>query len=388
LNSKFFGFFFRLCTVFAILLTMSGCDLSGLLPKIKGVTGGGYGVDTGDGNNGTSGGENNGGPREGNNESPSEAGPPSIPTPPPPTNPPIVTQNHTWYVSSGGNDSNAGTDGTRPLATVQAALTRIKREYTKGRWPSGTSAVIVIGGKIVATSYSSANDAMVDVSGAGSYPPIILEGDPVTGGILDADKNREGRVLYIGNNTVTLGKRLVLTGGRKLWGGAVCVGKPGSPSEGELIIDGGEISGNNAGSGGAVMIFKGSVRMISGVVKNNGNHFNNNDADGAGIYVNEYTTLYLSGGTIEANGSATKTLKGGGLYINGKGFVMMTGGKILNNASIQEGGGVYIAPMGVMHMSDGTISGNMSAKDGGVHVGGFGAVFQKTGGSVTGNTPE
>jgi hypothetical protein len=230
---------------------------------------------------------------------------------------------------------------------------------------------------------------MVEIYGTGNYPHIILKGDSVSGGILDANRTAtNGRVLYIAQNKVTLGPGLVLTGGRMLWGGAVCVGINGEPSSaGEFIVDGGEMRGNNAGSGGAVMVYRGVMRMISGVIKNNYNNFNNNQADGGGVYMNEYTTLFMSGGTISDNGSTPKTNKGGGIFIEGMAVLNMTGGEILRNTSVETGGGVYVTGYGTFNMSDGTISGNTSAEGGGVGVSQYSAVFNKTGGTISGNTP-
>jgi hypothetical protein len=232
---------------------------------------------------------------------------------------------------------------------------------------------------------------MVDISGAGNYPHIILKGDPAAGGVLDANRNKdnEGRVLYIANNKVTLGTGLVLTGGYKLWGGGVCVGRPGQASDGEFVMDGGEISGNVGGSGGGVLIYKGSMAMVSGVIKNNRNSYDNSTGEGAGggVYVYEYTAMALYGGTVEENGTAPATGKGGGILVDGKGFLAMTGGEILRNTSAEEGGGVYITALGSFNMAGGTVSGNASAKSGGVGLSQYGAVFNKTGGTVSGNTP-
>jgi hypothetical protein len=232
---------------------------------------------------------------------------------------------------------------------------------------------------------------MVDVSGAGNYPPLILQGDPVNGGVLDANRgkngNGDGWVLYIRNNRVTLGKGLTLTGGHNLWGGGVCIGMHGSDSAAEFILDGGEISGNIGSNGGAVIVYKGIMSMISGIIKNNTNDFNNNPGGGGAIYVFSDATLYLIGGTIEKNGSVPKTEKGGGLFVEGRSTVYMTDGNILDNTSDVQGGGVYIAPLGEFNMSGGTISGNKSGIGGGVSLGGGSSTFNQTGGTISGNTP-
>ncbi|MFP3089399.1 hypothetical protein LQZ21_03640 [Treponema sp. TIM-1] len=247
----------------------------------------------------------------------------------------------------------------------------------------------MISGTITASGSFGSNKSMVDVSGAGNYPPIILKGDPVQKGVLNAARSvaNEGRALYVANNKVTLGDNLTLTGGYTVWGGGVLVGTAGSASEGEFVMAGGEISGNTAQNGGGVMVYKGSMTMTGGIIQNNVNtDYSNASGAGGGVYVNDYTTFTLSGGTISGNGGV-KTDSGGGVYINGRGLFTMTSGDILNNTSQQQGGGVQVAPYGEFTMSGGTISGNTSAEKGGVYVSQYGAVFNQTGGTISGNTP-
>ncbi|MDR1230372.1 MAG: hypothetical protein LBK61_03100 [Spirochaetaceae bacterium] len=378
MNNKLFFFPFGIGIVLVFLASMSACsriDLSELFPKQEELP---TTPDPAD-------------PEDPQSPQTPPSQNPQPPQTPPEQNPqpPVVTSPHyTWYVSSNGSDGNSGADSSSPLASVSTALSHIKSTYRSGKWPSGTSAVIEISGRIVGSATFGANDAMVDISGTGNYPPIILEGDPVHGGILDANKRTtDGRVLYIANSKVTLGKNLVLTGGRMLMGGAVCIGENGTVSAGEFIVDGGEISGNHAGSGGAVMVYKGNMSMLSGVIKNNGNDFNHNLGDGGAVFLMEDTTLLISGGTVSDNGNMSKTINGGGVYVNGQATAIMTGGEILRNTSGEAGGGVYIAPLGTFEMSGGMISGNTSKTGGGVGLSQYGAVFTHTGGTVSGNTP-
>lgn len=323
------------------------------------------------------------------------AGNPQNPVPPGPVPPGSVlpnpgSSNPTWYVSPGGSNSNTGSDPSKPTASVRIALARIKSMYRNGKWPAGKSAVIVISGTITGSGSFGYNQSLIDISGAGSYPPIILEGDPVTGGVLDANRNEttQGRVLYIANNQVTLGNNLILTGGYTLWGGAVCVGTPGSPSEGEFIMAGGEISGNTAGLGGAVLVYKGTMSMTGGIIKNNTNtEYSKVPGSGGGIYLCDYTSLTMSGGIIRDNGGA-KTDKGGGVLTDGMAQFTMTGGEILNNTSTIHGGGVYVTAYGNFTLSNGIISGNKTGvSGGGVYVSQYGAVFTQSGGTISGNTP-
>ncbi|MDR1467801.1 MAG: hypothetical protein LBT00_00760 [Spirochaetaceae bacterium] len=307
---------------------------------------------------------------------------PSLPTSPPAPSP-SIPQSRVWYVAADGNDSHTGTDSSSMLATVPAALSRIRSIYRSGNWPKGESAVIIIKGRIVAPKNLGSNETMVEVSGKGNYPPIVLQGDPVTGGILDVNrKGDDGQVLYIANNKVTLGDKLTLTGGNQLWGGAVCIGTAGSESEGEFIMAGGEISGNTGALGGAVMIYKGSMVMSGGVIKNNRNNYKNDggaNGNGGAIYVHEYTTFTMTDGTIELNGGDSEAEKGGALFVEGKGVATMEGGKILNNASFSQGGGVYITYYGTFNMSDGLIQGNTSGEGGGLFVNDSGVITMEDG---------
>ncbi|MDR1096217.1 MAG: hypothetical protein LBL31_07490 [Spirochaetaceae bacterium] len=385
MSNKLFFFSFGVCVVLVFLASISACSQSDLA-EFFGKSG-----ETP---------ENSGNPASPQipqaPQTPEDSGnltDPQIPQAPqpsePPQTPPPSASPYTWYVSSSGNNTNTGTDPSSPLASMPVALTRIKAAYKNGKWPSGMSATIEVKGRIVGGPAVEPYSAMVEVYGAGNYPPIILKGDPVSGGILDANKTTaNGRVLYIAKNKVTLGKNLVLTGGRMLWGGAVCIGINDDVfSGGEFIIDGGEISGNSGGSGGAVAVYRGSMRMLSGIITNN-NHtnFNNNPADGGAIFINDESTLFMSGGTISNNGKASKTEKGGGIFVNG-GTVTMAGGEILNNTAALEGGGVYLTAYSTFNMSGGTISGNKSAKNGGVGASLIDAVFNKTGGTISNNTP-
>jgi hypothetical protein len=291
--------------------------------------------------------------------------------------------NLTWYVSENGSDAASGTSPSESLATVKPALSAISKLYRGGKWPTGESAVIVISGRI--TGSVTNGKSLVEVAGKGNYPPLIFKGDEITGGTLDAGNSGggNGRVLYIANSKVTLGGKLLLTGGRILWGGAVCIGTENADSDGELIIDGAEISGNTGQLGGAVMIYKGSASMTSGLIRNNKNDFATGANGGGGIYVNSYTFLLFSGGIIEYNGGA-KTENGGGIVIEGEAAALMTDGKIINNRSNLKGGGIYIIPMGKFEMTGGEIRGNTSAVGGGVGVGGS---FTHTGGTIANNTP-
>jgi hypothetical protein len=361
LNSKLFLYLFYFCVTLVFLMGFAGCDKLAF-PSF--------------------------GSKEGMSSDSGEEEQISGPQQPPPPSP-SMPQSRVWYVSANGNNANSGVASSSPLASVQSALAKIRTIYRSGNWPAGESAVIVISGRIIASGSLGANETMIEIAGTGNYPPIVLQGDPVTGGILDVNrkKGEDGQVLLITNNKVTLGENLTLTGGNQLWGGAVRIGAHGFESEGEFIMAGGEISGNTGASGGAVIIYKGSMTMTGGAIKNNHNDYYNGVGEGGGIYVGDYTTFTMTGGIIESNGGDPKAGKGGGIFVNGMGTATMSGGEIRGNEALTQGGGVYIAPYGVFNMSDGMITGNKSSEGGGVYKSRYGGIFNQTGGTITGNTP-
>lgn len=294
-----------------------------------------------------------------------------------------------WYVASNGKDTNDGQSDVSALATVSKALSLISADYKKNNRKSGEPATIIISGTIIASGNFGSSKSMVDISGIGKYPPIILKGHPDSGGVLDANikNNGDGRVLYVANNKVTLGEKLRLTGGKTLWGGAVIVGQHGSESEGEFIMSGGEISGNFGDSGAAVMIYKGSFEMSGGVIKNNHSAKTSSGGQDGAVYVSEYTTFTMKGGDITDNGGSD-TDTGGAIYVGGYGSAVMSGGNITKNHAAR-GGGVYIAPYGDFTITNGNIKNNTASQGGGVYVSTqFSAKFNGKDGTINGNTPD
>ncbi|MDR0409470.1 MAG: hypothetical protein LBH18_03635 [Spirochaetaceae bacterium] len=314
------------------------------------------------------------------------AGSPQQPPQSPPASGLPAPTAYTWYVSQGGSDAAGGQSPSEPLATVQAALSAIKTSHRGGSWPAGKSATIVISGEIKAPGQFK--DSMIDISGVGNYPPIVFEGDPVAGGTLNANMRQsgDGRVMSVTNNKVTLGGNLLLTGGRALWGGAVCVGAKLPNTAGELVIAGAEISGNTGQVGGGVLVYEGSVSMTSGAIRNNsGGYTKSGASSGGGIHLNFFTFLLMSGGTIADNGNGSlSTESGGGLSIDGNAYALMTGGEIINNFAKDSGGGVNISPMGNFKMTGGLINGNkVTSGNNDVAMNRqYGSVFTQTGGTV------
>jgi hypothetical protein len=145
-----------------------------------------------------------------------------------------------------------------------------------------------------------------------------------------------------------------------------------SVSEGGLFtMNGGEISGNTAGSapyGGGVSVSGGSFVMSGGRIVNNAVNSADYGAYGGGVSISG-GTFTMKGGEIGGN-AVNSGLGGGGVYAHNCEFTM-TGGAISGNsasAASGNGGGVYLIG-GSFTMTGGEAGGNTAgANGGGVYV--------------------
>ncbi|MDR2094607.1 MAG: cadherin-like beta sandwich domain-containing protein [Treponema sp.] len=320
-----------------------------------------------------------------------------------------------WYVAgSGGNDSNNGTSPTTALATVGAALTKIKTEYNCGAgWPGGSSTPVAARIKMSSASGNIAEAVSIQET-ANLYdtlPPILLTG---TGTGVTTITPSSGRPLTINKAAVILGDGLTLTGGTASEGGGVKV-----ESGGSFIMNGGSIHANNGGNNGGGVYVTGSgssFTMNGGAITDNTVPHSNQTNGGGGVAVKNSGSFILNGGTISGNKTTNSHQGvGGGVYVTGSSFIMnggnidhneaennanggggvavassgsftMNGGAIGGNNKGQHGGGVYI-DAGTFTLVNGTISGNTATdndKSGGVFVYNSGDFFMK-GGTVSGN---
>jgi hypothetical protein len=289
----------------------------------------------------------------------------------------FVPESPVWYVSQSGSNANNGSGANAPLTSLANALSLIKAAYKSGAWKAGKSAVIVISGTI---SGIGTSNGLIDISGPIAYPPIILRGDPVRGGILDAGGKK--RVLYINNgNTVTIDTGLTLTGGDALKGGAVFV-----YDHSRFVMNGGTITGNIADNGGAISVdYYSSVEISGGIISGNKIRQQGN---GAGIYVDYESAVTMTDGKIENNGDAD-TKFGGGVFINGHGTFIQQGGEISGNTANDQGGGVKAGPFGIFEHTGGSITGNTAKSGGGVYAAtALSGKYTHTGGTVGSNTPD
>ncbi|MCL2003328.1 MAG: S-layer homology domain-containing protein [Oscillospiraceae bacterium] len=122
-------------------------------------------------------------------------------------------------------------------------------------------------------------------------------------------------------------------------------------SSGTFDMEGGTISGNEAGwDGGAVYISDGTFTMSDGTVSGN-------EAErGGAVYVSD-GTFDMEGGTISVNEADT----GGAVYIGG-GIFAMTGGEITDNVSTDKSGAVFVEGDGTFSLGDALIEDNDGIK--------------------------
>ncbi|MDR2292106.1 MAG: Ig-like domain-containing protein [Prevotellaceae bacterium] len=292
----------------------------------------------------------------------------------------------TWYISN-SNDIEGAPAGTSQK--MKDILDQIKKAKTNSRFEGDKKAVIVVNGIVNPTTEGNlSNKSLINITGAGIYPNIVLRGSS-SGGTLDA--NNKARVLNIVDNNVTIDGNITLTGGNTVignenYGGGIYIEK----SSLEMIS--GTISNCTAVNGAGIYIandkqsLHSSFSMKGGTVKNcitKGTA----SKSGAGIFVDSYCSFDLSGGIISNNGADGNTDTGGGVSVNGFGKFTMSGGEISGNKVSDNGGGVSVSGYGIFNMSNGTITNNTAPNGGGsgVYVSQYGANFQQTGGSISGN---
>jgi hypothetical protein len=194
------------------------------------------------------------------------------------------------------------------------------------------------------------------------------------------------------NNTalisVARGGELVLREGSKVTGNTNTIGEfdgggVSVQTGGSLVMEGGDISGNESPFGGGVYMASMSFLDISG------GSISDNSAiyHGGGVYITNGTAK-LSGGAVSGNrvssSSKSSTSGGAGFYISG-GNLTITGGEIDGNVSSSAlGGGVHLTGTAVCTMTGGSISNNsVTASGGGIYL--FNAELNISGGTISGN---
>jgi hypothetical protein len=172
------------------------------------------------------------------------------------------------------------------------------------------------------------------------------------------------------------------------YGGGVC-------NFNTFTMTGGTISGNSAAEyGGGVCNF-GTFTMMGGTISGN-SAVENGGGVSVSLNVLGKCDFTMTGGTISGN----KAQNGGGVFVflgmSGETIFTMSSGTISKNTATEYGGGVYVAGAkeevidsmngGIFRQSGGSITDNSAQIAGGVYVGFSNGRYDKTGGTVSGNT--
>ena len=154
-----------------------------------------------------------------------------------------------------------------------------------------------------------------------------------------------------------------------------------------LEMNGGEISMNNAHYGAGVYLDNSYFTMNNGFVIDN-----HAFCQGGGVYLTDRDSSFIMyDGKINGNDAegTTGVPKGGGVYVNSGSFTLFDGTISENKAryigmASGDGGGVYIAESGTLYIVGGKIQDNSaSVNGGGVYY--AGNIFSVRGGTISGN---
>jgi uncharacterized repeat protein (TIGR02543 family) len=166
----------------------------------------------------------------------------------------------------------------------------------------------------------------------------------VEGGHYKIDANQQSKVIHMGaqKSSLTL-ENITITGGNAIgadtYGGGVSVGS--AENNCKLILNAGaKITRNTAYTGGGVRIYTGDLIMNGGEISHNEAV---NKGNGGGVYIGSSNAHFtMNDGKITNNNAA---MSGGGVNIGSKyaGFTM-NGGEISDNtAKAGNGGGIYVS---------------------------------------------
>jgi hypothetical protein len=157
-------------------------------------------------------------------------------------------------------------------------------------------------------------------------------------------------------------------------------------TDGTFTMEDGEISENEASSGGGVYVgSSGTFTMEGGKISGNTAF----DYGGGGVIILNEGIFTMTNGEI--SGNTANDEYGGGVYITGNGTFAMTNSKISLNTAFSSGGGVYAAGGGTFTMEGGEISGNTvtttSSSGGGVYIAANGTFTLNGAARINSNNP-
>ena len=256
----------------------------------------------------------------------------------------------------GGGISNAGT-----LSLMQCTITNNKATGAAG---SGGGILNRIGGTLTVmntmvngNTANRAGGGIEDASGASSA--VTISGSRIARNVVN---NAPGN------------------------GGGIHIG-----SDGDVMITGGSVSGNEAGAeGGGIWNGAGTLTVMNTLIRGNKALGNDADMGGGGLYNNGGGTIALGAGVRVVTNSATGTSGSGGGVLNNVGATLtVTDATISGNTANRAGGGIEDASGTATVISNATIDNNIvnmaPGNGGGIHQAGGGDI-SISGGSVSSNS--
>jgi len=150
---------------------------------------------------------------------------------------------------------------------------------------------------------------------------------------------------------------------------------------GQFVFEYGTISDNSADYGGGVYVGSNLSTVNKGTLIMKGGSISNNSAgsDGGGVYLSNKCQFSMIDGIISNNSAGSE---GGGVLADGQ--FLIQGGSILAN-SAESGGGIHIWSNGNCTMQNGTLTGNSAEFGGGVFVNGGAGMFTMEHGDISNN---
>lgn len=306
--------------------------------------------------------------------------------------------NSTIYLNGdSGNDSRAGTSTSTAVKTLEKALTLVKEGgtiYITGTVTVSDTQEWDLGSSVTIKRYSSFTGPLVTVSNSGSLTLKNItihggSGTPSSSNIATNTTYASGSakaplIVVSGNGNLVINDGAVLTNNsnkpdtsRNQFVENGYVGQGGAIyCEGTLTMNGGTVRYCEAESGGGIYIENGTFNLNGGLIDSNyardivsttyrASPFHKNA--GGGVYVGDYSTMNMTGGTISNNQSSRE---GGGIslgWLNRNDgaaineFITtfnMTGGTITGNLAISTGGGLNITAGRQAFISAGTFTNN------------------------------
>ena len=265
---------------------------------------------------------------------------------------------------------------------------KIQDNYTNGGgWQNHGGGVLIEGGTfnmeggaITTNRTGTGNGGGIAMRGSGGV--ATLSGETVISGNMSFGAG--GGIFVDSGNTLTIGDGVSIKGNRAYQcptEGHQTPGRGGGIySTGNLKINGGTISNNDAQDYGGGLAAGGTVNITSGTISSN-----EATVGGGGVFL--AGTLNMSGGSISDNVIEKDDSTGAGVYVE-SGRFNFNGGSITRNKTEGKGAGVYVNSGVVTMTKDASISDNPGERGyypvgGGVYM--AGGTFDLNGGDISGN---